>query len=279
MSALLIRLFAVVFMLIDHIAYVIGINTFDSVGLVDGWYVLRSVGRLALPLFAFLIANGFKYTRSIPKYAARMLAFAIISEIPFDLMVSREISLVKWEGMLPDVHFDNVFFTLFLGLVYLWLREIYKKKEIKFEKTLSSVTFIVLAFLATYISADYGMLGVAWVALFGIFDVSDKKNIPMLFAGAAFLAYWRLIARAILVVVYRITHVSLVTIPVVSYVFSGYSPMMSIIQTFSLASLGFVLFYNQKSGMPKNRVANTVLKYAFYAFYPVHLLVLYLIFA
>ncbi|MBQ4557680.1 MAG: hypothetical protein IJA60_08555 [Clostridia bacterium] len=278
MSALFIKILAIVFMLADHIGYSIGSSGFASIDFGDGYYFLRAIGRLSLPLFAFLIANGFRHTRSVPKYAMRLFAFAIISEIPFDLFVSGKITLVTMNGILPDIHLDNIFFTLLIGLVFLWLNDFYKKRQIKYAKLLSVATFIFLSFFAAFISADYGVTGVGFVALFGVFNVEDKNKIPMLFVGFSVLAYWKLIARSILVVVYRSFRINLVRIPIISHLFSGYNPIMALIQTAALLSLAFILFYNQKSGMPKSRVANAVLKYSFYVFYPVHLLILYFAF-
>lgn len=278
MNALMLKILAIVFMLADHIGYAIGSSGFASIGFSDGYYLLRAIGRLSMPLFAFLIANGFRHTRSVPKYALRLFAFALISEVPFDLFVSGKVTVFRLNGLLPDLQFDNIFFTLLIGLVFLWLNDTYKKHNIKYARLLSVATFVFLAFLAAFISADYGMLGVGFVALFGVLNVEDKKNIPMLFVGFSVLAYWRLIARSILVAVYRLFNINMLSIPGVTYFFAGYHPITALIQTAALLSLGFILFYDQKSGMPKSRVANTVLKYLFYVFYPVHLLILYFIF-
>ena len=278
MSALTLKILAILFMLVDHVGYAIGSNGFAEMGFGDGYYLFRAIGRLSLPLFAFLIANGFRHTRSVPKYALRLFAFAIISEVPFDLFVSGKFTAIEFNGLLPDLKFDNVFFTLLIGLVFLWLNDVYKKRQIKYARLLSIATFVFLAFFAAFISADYGMVGVGFVALFGIFDVENKNNVPKLFAGYAILAYWRLFARLILVAVYKLLGITLLGIPVLTYIFSGYHPIMALIQPASLLSLGFILFYNQKKGMPKSGVASIVLKYLFYAFYPLHLLILYFVF-
>ena len=276
MSALTLKIFAIIFMLIDHIGLAF-IHTLGVIGLDDAYYVMRAVGRLSMPLFAFLIANGFRHTRSVPKYAIRLLTFALVSEVPYDLLTSDRVTLFELNGILPDIHLDNVFFTLLIGLVFLWLNDFYKKRQIKYANSLSVVTFFFLAFLAAFISADYGMIGVGLVALFGIYDISDKNNIPKLFIGFSFLEYWKLIARCILAVVYRFLGINLLRIPGIMYLFSGYHPTMALIQTVALLSFGFMLLYNQKSGMPKSRVARTILKYLFYIFYPIHLLILYFV--
>ena len=131
------KLFAILFMLLDHIgAIVIGGYLMQSGFLSpDGFYVLpgtpepdlarwlyyieiplRLAGRIAFPLFAFLIVQGFFHTRSRKNYLLRLAAFALISEIPFYLAVS----LIE-EGS------RNVYFTLALGLLCIWGLELVKE--------------------------------------------------------------------------------------------------------------------------------------------------------
>lgn len=112
LSGTTLKWIAVISMLIDHTAEVL-IN--HNAALTDPiWaqiYVLmRGIGRIAFPIYAFLLVEGFLHTKDVKKYLARMLTFAVVSEIPFDLAVFH--TPFYWG-------YQNVFFTLFLGLLAL----------------------------------------------------------------------------------------------------------------------------------------------------------------
>ena len=278
MSALLLKIFAILFMTIDHIGFAIGTSGFAEMGFSDGYWLCRGIGRLALPIFAFLIANGFKHTRSTFKYALRLFVFALISEVPFDIFTSGKFDLIKFSGMIPDVKFDNIFFTLFLGLCFLVAHSFFKKKLGKLYGIASLCALLFFCTLSAFISADYGVIGVAWVALFGLLDITDKNKVPALFIGCAMLSYWKIIAKCIAAAIYRTIHVNISAIPILSFYFSGSINTLALIQPFSLVALSAILLYNDKSGMPKNKVVKLVLKYAFYLFYPAHLIVLWYLF-
>ena len=68
------------------------------------WF--RGIGRLAWPTFAFLLAEGFRHTKSREKFVMRLLVFALISEIPYDIAMGNNISFISN---------TNIFYTLFLG--------------------------------------------------------------------------------------------------------------------------------------------------------------------
>lgn len=87
-------------MVVDHVGVV----------LLPQLWLLRCVGRLAFPIYAFFLAQGFRYTKSRAKYLARLAGFALLSEIPFDYMVYGQAFV--WQG-------QNVMFTLALALLAL----------------------------------------------------------------------------------------------------------------------------------------------------------------
>ena len=114
------KLIAILSMLIDHAGATI-IRTLwqspvisSSVSQSRLWSeiykISRSVGRIAFPIFCFLIVEGFLHTRNVWRYARRLFLFSLISEIPFDLAL-------KGSWYFPEK--QNVYFTLLIGLLVL----------------------------------------------------------------------------------------------------------------------------------------------------------------
>lgn len=263
MSALALRATAVILMLIDHIGYFTNNSLF------------RMIGRLSLPIFAFLIANGFKYTKNVYKYALRIFLFAIVSEFAFDFCFGNgNVVFIDFSGTLPWPKLDNIFFTLLVGLCYLIINR-FLESRMKHHWIISVPLLFVMAYAAAIADMDYGMLGVMWVALFGIFDVSEKKNRIPLAAGALLLAVWRFLIKSVTAA----ANVSFANIYFVNaFIYSGSIGFMDKIQCFAALALVPILFYNGKSGMPKSRGLKLALQYTFYLFYPVHIMILYTIF-
>lgn len=148
-------------MLIDHTAEVL-IN--HNAALTDPiWaqiYVLmRGIGRIAFPIYAFLLVEGFLYTRDVKKYLARMLTFAVVSEIPFDLAVFH--TPFYWG-------YQNVFFTLFLGLLALAGENVVHQSSGMFAGAgLWKQAFVLILCVGTaqLINCDYGAFGVFFIIL------------------------------------------------------------------------------------------------------------------
>lgn len=264
MSVLTLKIIAIVTMIMDHI------------GAITGEHWLRIVGRLSLPIFAFLIANGFKHTSNVKKYLLRLFAFAVISEIPFDLFIENKLSIIEFNGLIPDVRLDNVLFTFTIGLLYLSVSDYFKKKEYKCFNLINAALLFVSCCLAAFVSSDYGAAGILWVALFGTFDVQKKESAAPLALGSIVLASWHVITKNFARGILQLTGISINKIPILVYFFCGSKVTASDrLQMISAFAVALILLYNGKSGMPKSKVANRTLRYVFYAFYPIHLLILY----
>ena len=113
------KLVAIIAMALDHFAMVFFYRRVELIPLCPRplfyfYYTCRSIGRIALPIFIFLMSEGFKYTRSKPKYLLRLLVFAIISEIPYNLADAKRF----WFPLE-----QNILFTLFMSLLNLYIIE------------------------------------------------------------------------------------------------------------------------------------------------------------
>lgn len=129
------KVMACITMLIDHI----GATLIPDMN-------LRIIGRLAFPIYCFLLVEGIWHTRNVKKYALRLAIGALLSELPFDLLFFGRIT---WSH-------QSVMVTLLLGLVaVIWGRQ---KKNYW-------LPFAVCFFAAEFLNTDYGGWGVALICL------------------------------------------------------------------------------------------------------------------
>lgn len=142
MNVLILKIIALTSMIIDHYGAI-----FQS-----GVDIYRIIGRLAFPIYAFLLVEGYTHTRNVKKYATRLLLFAIVSEFPFDL---------AFYGSLGFTH-QNIFFTLFIGLVLMYLLD---NKEGKYNIN-NNVLIFGAFFIAMLTSVDYNFVGIIYILTF-----------------------------------------------------------------------------------------------------------------
>ncbi len=172
LDATTLKIIAIISMTIDHTGLIFFHNN----------YFMRSIGRIAMPIFSFFISEGFIKTKNKQKYLARLGIFALISEIPFDFAFFGRIYLGH----------QNIMFTFFISVLSLMLFEIIRGKPEKTETVYNTSgtmlgIFVVGAFgyAATMLKTDYGLLAVISVFLFYWFH-NSKQWIRSL-SGSAFL--------------------------------------------------------------------------------------------
>lgn len=272
-SSDVLKILAMALMLIDHI----GAFVIDHDAAVYG--DLRTIGRLAFPIFCFLIAEGAHYTRSMPRYMAKMAVFAVISTPPYNLVHGSE-----WYSC----DNPNVFFTLFLGLAAIYSitalpKAVYEKMgrfrwaESKTACALLGLPLCALCYMtASWLGTDYGEYGVAAILLFWLLR---KKPAAawVSFAVLTFVFYAFLIKHPDLVGGFQYARVNLRNV-VTKLLFRPGAALYYYRQRQLYAVLAFVpcMLYNGKRGTFKGKVAGWG-KYLFYAFYPVHLWCLWLV--
>lgn len=200
------KMMAIAAMLLDHIGAV----------LFPQYVILRMIGRIAFPIFAYTLVEGFIHTHDVYKYMMRLGVLALISEIPFDL---------AFFGTPLEFSHQNVFFTLFLGILMLYLM---LKSPTTMRKFVCAFAMLLLSEL---MNTDYNSMGL--LMIFWFYYYRENKLTKFLGIGAINMF------------------------------------LMGGMQAYATAGLIPIAFHNGEQG-PKSKIF-------FYGFYPVHLVILYLI--
>lgn len=264
------KVIACLTMLIDHY----GVSHAFTFDLLDTLFLspipvnlLRLIGRISFPLFAFLIANGFSHTKNQSRYALRLLILAVCSEIPFNLFLAGEV-----------IHFGtaNVVFTLLIGYLCLWFRSMLREHA-RYPTLLCVAVVTIGCICALCLGSDYSFIGVLAVYVFGVFDVKTAKGKVCLVVSLAFLMSYRTAAPYLAEGINAWLGGEIRTLPVIGGLFFG-DMWPLFVRLFSLVSLLPIFFYKGEKGKIFERKGwRRFLTAAFYGFYPVHMLVLYLI--
>ena len=231
-SSFTLHIIAMLLMLCDHLWATI-LFQYD-------W--LTWVGRLAYPIFAFMLVEGYFHTRNLKKYLGRLLFWAILSELPFNLM---------YGGSLIYPFHQNVLWTFLLGLLCIIVIEKIRKKGkplltiITF--LLSAAAFYVLGFLTM---ADYFGYGIWMVLVFYLFR--GRK-------------WWCLLGQFIGLYWVNVMLIGGLSVPVQIF---GHE-IFIVQQSMACLALIPIWLYKEKQG-----VYNKIIQTGFYAFYPVHMLIL-----
>lgn len=215
---------AMITMLIDHVAATILVRHMLGNGATMEVYtvyeVMRNIGRVAFPIYCFLLVEGFLYTKNVYRYIGRMCLFVLIAELPFNMAFSGEFLYLNYQ---------SVMLTLLIGLLTMLVCRKWEEKWLDNE-LLQLIGILVCTAagmaLAYVLKTDYAHKGVFSIMAFYCFR--REKNVKLL-AGA--LSFWW--------------------------------------EPWALLAFPLLYFYNGQRGMK--------MKYFFYAFYPLHLMLLYLV--
>ena len=205
----------------------------DHVGLalLPGIAALRAVGRISFVLYCFLLTEGFIHTHSRRAYLMRLLAFAGLSEMPFDLFLF---------GRVFQPLEQNVFFSLALALCALWMME----QGVRYQPMLTAAALLGLCLAAMALRVSYAWLGILLCMCFYTYRAHPLRRSVSVAATEALYA--------------------------ATLYAGGESLSWALMQLFSIAAFLPIGLYNGKSGTRRFRAA-------FYAAYPVSLLLLYAI--
>ncbi len=239
MTSFWLHILAMTSMVLDHL----GATLFPA----QEW--LGCVGRLAFPIFAFMIVEGYFHTSDVKRYLTRILIFAVISEIPFNLIFGSSVSYP---------YHQNVLWTFALGLISIIAIE--KAKETFWQRG-KKVLFVCISILVvaagftvgTALMVDYYGVGVLMVLTFYFFH--GRK-------------WWCFAGQLVLMYVLNV-----VMLGGYYYVFEIGGISFEVVQQgLAMLSLIPIWLYRGRQGYHAKWF-----QYLCYGFYPGHLLLLYVI--
>lgn len=143
MSIINLKIIALISMFIDHYGAIFQ-NDVD---------IYRIIGRIAFPIYCFLLVEGYFHTKDVKKYAQRLFIFAIISELPFDLAFYNKLGFEH----------QNIFFTLFIGLVTIHFLDNEKYNN---NNNNNIIIIIISIIMSSIFSIDYGAVGIIYILSF-----------------------------------------------------------------------------------------------------------------
>lgn len=175
-SAAVLKWIAVVTMLVDHFAVAVYWQTAGRE--YDVYLVMRRIGRIAFPIYCFLLVEGFFHTRSVAKYLRNCFLFAILSEIPFDMAIFGRV--VYPQG-------QNVYFTLCIGLCTLIVLDKLKTRYGAGYMLARVIVIAAFAYAGELLEVDYHWKGVLFIIMF--YYVRDMQEWVRNLAGICAFAY------------------------------------------------------------------------------------------
>ncbi len=235
MNSSQLKLLAMITMLLDHIAWVL----FPQIK------IFHIIGKLAFPIFCYMISEGYLKTRDKKKYLIRLLGIALISQLPFSMTF--KLAFGEYFYAL------NTIFNLVLGLIAIWLYDNSKGKY--------KILYVwILSILGLVLAIDGDFTGV-WMIYFFYkyhddFNKMAKKIVMIVFISTG--------VYILQIIIMGITAQAPVNI-IISYLFSA-NIFDGLLAIFALIP---IKFYNGLKG--RN------VKWLFYLFYPAHLLAIYAI--
>lgn len=231
-TSISLHIMAMIFMLFDHLWGTI----------VPGNDWMTCIGRISFPIFAFMIVEGYFHTKNLKKYVSRLLVFAVISEIPFNLAMGSQVFY--------PLH-QNVLWSFLISIGLISLNEKAKATH-KIWKQISvgCVTVILGYILGILTMVDFYHAGILTVLVFYFF----KQRKWWSYLGQ-FLCLW---------------YINTEVLGGFGYEIEMFGEIYFIHrQGFALLALIPIWLYRGRQGYHSK-----ILQYMYYAFYPLHLLIL-----
>mgnify|MGYP003295418081 CR=1 FL=1 len=251
MTSFALKMIAILAMTLDHAAKILGqeglLRLFPEIPLtiVNGSLgLMQNIGRMVFPIYAFLIGEGAGKTRSMPRYMGRLALFAILSEPIFYYgFHSPGVSPTDFVGALARFRLTNVFFTLLLGAMAIYMYQLCIQKGSRNGIYVWIPVLFAILLIGNFIGCDYEIVGILLiVALYLAREKAQKVCVILIWSAIIYvlnpgLGNWEQIR--------------------LNSVLNG---------VFSAVSAVGIWLYNGKQGKSA--------KWLFYGYYPVHLFVL-----
>ncbi|MEG0615074.1 MAG: TraX family protein [Oscillospiraceae bacterium] len=221
------KIFAIIAMLIDHIAW-----AFVPLETPLG-QIMHAIGRTTAPLMSFFIAEGFFYTKNVKKYLLRLGIFAVISHFAFAFFETGHFLYFKM---------TSVIYTLFLALLALVI------VHSKMPTAVKVILVVLLSIISSF--GDWRCSPILWALAIDLNRGNKVKQIIWFSVASLFFPAFLIFGHLIL--------------------FQTFPPASQILFQFAtLLAVPIILFYNGKKGSNK-----PFFKWAFYIFYPLHMLII-----
>lgn len=281
-----IKVLACLFMTIDHIGLCMSIFLDNTPTISTISYIFRIIGRLAYPLFFFLIIEGCRHTKSFPKYFLRLGIFALIIAI--------SIMVIYW-AILPNPNYISGLYNIFITLLLVSSSYFFLVKCKKWFKLLTLIPFIYLLLatlvefnvlyftdttskvLFSSIMPDYGSYTLFALVFYYIIYFINEFRIKKHYSNNLEEIEIYKASQYYLVMSKATVSISIVLTALLCYLFTyieGFGAnSLYILSTYTILSAVIILLYNGKLGF-----SNKYIKYGFYLYYPLHLLIIFGIF-
>jgi len=237
MTVFYLKIIAAVTMLVDHFGAAVFSHVVETQAQMATYDMMRSIGRIAFPIYAYLVAQGCLHTKSIGRYMLRLMLLAVVSEVVYDIAFYEQV------GGISFLRNTNIFFTLFLGVAAIALYEQVKNRlpETAWRMYVAPIAAVPPMVAAWLLTSDYGFVGVLLIFAIYIAQPQSRAMRGVTMTLALCLIYFPVILTT-----------------------QGW--MLNTHYMFSLVAVLCVLAYNGRPG--RNTAA---VKWGFYFFYPVHL--------
>ena len=231
-TSMSLHIMAMIFMLCDHLWGTI----------IPGNDWLTCIGRISFPIFAFMIVEGYFHTKNLKKYVCRLLVFAVLSEIPFNLAMGSRVFY--------PIH-QNVLWSFLISIGLISLNEKAKKTQKRWIEIGTGALTVLLGFIIGLVTmVDFYYAGILTVLVFYFFR--ERK-------------WWSYIGQLLC-----LWYINTELLGGLGYEIHLFGQNYFILrQGFALFALIPIWLYHGKQGYHSK-----MLQYSYYAFYPLHLLIL-----